>query len=301
MMEKFFENYKKSEITNTRRIINTPNDTTRNNFLYIQEAGYLKSLTSHLSKRKGLQSYLFLIVLSGSGTITYDGIAYHVKSNDCFLLDCMNEYSHISSETDPWELLWIHFNGSNADAYYRTFLEKRTDKRSAYHQTNCFQSEHIAEIIDTINEIIRINEHKNDDSDIITAKLITDVLTRIITNSGLNDNSNTSISSSTTQKLHAIATYINKNFTTPINLEDLSKEFFISKYYLVREFKKEFGVTIISYIHTKRITYAKELLRYSDFSIEEIGNQCGIGDASYFNKVFKKLENMTASEYRKMW
>ena len=301
-MEKYFENYKTSEITNTRRVINTPSDTTRTNFLYIQEAGYLKSLTPHLSKRKGLQSYLFLIVLSGSGTVTYDGIAYHVKSNDCFLLHCMHEYSHISSEIDPWELLWIHFDGSNADAYYRLFLEKRAiDRRSPANQNNCFQSEYIAEIIDTIHEIITINEHKNDDTDIMTAKLITDVLTRIITNSRLNDNSNASMSSSTTQKLYSIATYINKNFVAPINLEELSKEFFISKYYLVRQFKKKFGVTIVSYIQTKRITYAKELLRYSDFSIEEIGNQCGIGDASYFNKVFKKMENMTASEYRKMW
>ena len=65
-----FEKYKTSEVTNTRRVICTPGQFTRDHFFYIQEAGYLKSLQPHLSKRSGLQSYLFMIVLSGSGTVT---------------------------------------------------------------------------------------------------------------------------------------------------------------------------------------------------------------------------------------
>ncbi len=51
----------------------------------------------------------------------------------------------------------------------------------------------------------------------------------------------------------------------------------------------------------KKITHAKELLRYSNSSIEEIARLCGMDDASYFNKVFKKMEGCTASEYRKQW
>ena len=51
----------------------------------------------------------------------------------------------------------------------------------------------------------------------------------------------------------------------------------------------------------KRITYAKELLRFTNMRIEEIGNLCGIEDSSYFNKVFRKFEGMTASDYRKKW
>ena len=46
---------------------------------------------------------------------------------------------------------------------------------------------------------------------------------------------------------------------------------------------------------------AGTLLRYSNSSIEEIAHLCGIDDASYFNKVFRKMEGCTASEYRKRW
>ena len=102
-------------------------------------------------------------------------------------------------------------------------------------------------------------------------------------------------------KLKSILHYLDEHYVEDISLDLLAERFFISKYYLSHEFKKEYGTTIIQYILTKKITTAKELLRYSNSSIEEIARLCGIDDASYFNKVFKKMEGCTASEYRKRW
>ena len=90
MKSSLFEKYKTSEVTNTRRVICTPGQFTRDHFFYIQEAGYLKSLQPHLSKRSGLKSYLFMIVLSGSGTVSYKDAspakttAVSAMAGDCF-------------------------------------------------------------------------------------------------------------------------------------------------------------------------------------------------------------------------
>ena len=100
MKSSLFEKYKTSEVTNTRRVICTPGQFTRDHFFYIQEAGYLKSLQPHLSKRSGLKSYLFMIVLSGSGTVSYKDAspakttAVSAMAGDCFFLDCSKEYTH---------------------------------------------------------------------------------------------------------------------------------------------------------------------------------------------------------------
>ena len=102
-------------------------------------------------------------------------------------------------------------------------------------------------------------------------------------------------------KLKNVTRYLDEHYTESISLDFLAEQFYISKYYLSREFKQEHGTTIIQYLLTKKITHAKELLRYSNSSIEDIAALCGIDDASYFNKVFKKLEGCTASEYRKRW
>ena len=288
MKKLLFEKYKTSEVTNTRRVINTPSTFTRENFFYIQEAGYLKSLKPHLSKRSGLTSYLFMIVLSGSGTVAYQNVSVSAKAGDCFFLNCSSEYTHISSDTDPWELLWIHFYGPSADAYYHYFREQHN-----WH----FRSRHLTELTASIESVINLHEENTDDTDLLTAQQIVNVLTLICAEPNEKENPDSALG----DKLKGILHYLNEHYTEELSLDRLSEQFFISKYYLSREFKKEFGTTIIQYILAKKITNAKELLRYSNDSIEEIAQLCGIGDASYFNKVFKKMEGCTASEYRKRW
>lgn len=288
MKNSLFEKYKTSEVTNTRRVICTPGQFTRDHFFYIQEAGYLKSLQPHLSKRSGLKSYLFMIVLSGSGTVSYLQKAVVAKSGDCFFLDCSKEYTHISSENDPWELLWIHFYGPQAPGYYSYFGE-----HSDWH----FRSPHLAELTACITRILELHEHRNDDTDIIVANQITNILTLISTSPEESERTDSELEI----KLRNITNYLDEHYTESISLDFLAEHFYISKYYLSREFKKEHGTTIIQYLLAKKITHAKELLRYSNSSIEDIAVLCGIDDASYFNKVFKKLEGCTASEYRKRW
>ena len=300
MRDSFFEKYKTSEVTNTRRVINTPSAFTREHFFYIQEAGYLKSLKPHMSRRSGLQSYLFLIVLTGSDMGRRSGTSaagdggngslatVHAKAGDCFFLDCRNEYTHISSEDDPWELMWIHFYGPQCDAYYDYFLKQQT-----WH----FHTAHLAELTAAIQSVIRFHEEPTDDTDLLTAQQIVNILTLICIEANEKGNTDSVLS----DKLKSILHYLDEHYVEDISLDLLAERFFISKYYLSREFKKEYGTTIIQYILTKKITTAKELLRYSNSSIEEIARLCGIDDASYFNKVFKKMEGCTASEYRKRW
>jgi AraC-like DNA-binding protein len=287
-MPHFFEQYRQSEVTETHRVIHTPSDTAKRAFLYIQEAGYLKSLKPHLGKRAGLDSYLFLIVLSGSGTITYKDIAYSVCAQDCFLLDCHEAYSHISAEHDPWELLWLHFNGEQASQLYQYVIQKNG---------HCFRVNTLPTLTDAVSELITLNSDISEYSDITSSYLITQILTISVTDCQKPGNIQTGIK----EKLYQILTYMNEHFNENISLTTLSGQFYISKYHLAREFKKEYNQTIVQYLLNKRITCAKELLRFTDMNIGEIALRCGIKDLNYFNKVFRKIEGCTASEYRKRW
>ncbi len=42
-------------------------------------------------------------------------------------------------------------------------------------------------------------------------------------------------------------------------------------------------------------------LRFTDLPIEKIGQECGMSDANYFSRVFKKTEGVAPGEYRKAW
>ena len=288
-MATFFEKYTKSEVTNTRRVITTPDDYAKRNMFYAQEAGYLQSLKSHESRRRGLDSYLFMIILSGSGVIRYNGETHDVHSGDCILIDCHGEYSHMSSDSDPWELMWVHYNGPLAGYYYRYFAERKS----------CvFRLNDTSAATDRILRLIELGETHTADSAIMVTRIITDLLTDSITQ-GVSAKENDS--SFVAAKLAAVISYIDNHYTEKLSLDDLASMFFISKYYLSHAFKKEYKMTIVQYILTRRISAAKEKLRFSDSSIEEIASECGIADASYFNKVFRRIEGMTASQYRSMW
>lgn len=85
------------------------------------------------------------------------------------------------------------------------------------------------------------------------------------------------------------------------SLEELSSRFFINKYYMVKLFTEAYGTSIRVYVNALRVTKAKQLLRFSDMRMEEIGCEVGFEDPNYFSRMFKKVEGMSPSEYRKLW
>lgn len=289
-MNTFFESFSQSDITQSQRVLHTPSKFAKSSLFFMQEAGNLKSLKSHKCYRENLNSFLFIIVLSGKGIVTVNDKVYALNALDCVLIDCKVPYSHQSSEDDQWELMWVHFNGPQAQSYYNYYLELC--------QGFIFNVESPNTIISVINKIME-HGHSNDSiSEIITSKLITDILTTCFVESRKQaEYKDNSIS----KKLEAVRLFIDENFMTKITLEELAGQFFVSKFHLSREFKEMYGITIGSYLLLQRINHAKKLLRFSDMSIEAIAEECGIPDTSYFNKVFKKSENITASKYRKEW
>ena len=60
-------------------------------------------------------------------------------------------------------------------------------------------------------------------------------------------------------------------------------------------------MTVNEYLITTRITYAKELLKFSDQSVAKIAEICGIPHVSHFISIFKSRKGQTPLAYRKDW
>ncbi len=110
--------------SSSNRILSTPSSYAREHYLYVQEIGTLQSLEPHISKRQNLNSFLFLVVLDGEGTLNYSGTRHRISAGDCALINCARPYSHESSATHPWSLKWVHFNGLEASYYYDYFISR---------------------------------------------------------------------------------------------------------------------------------------------------------------------------------
>ena len=97
-------------------------------------------------------------------------------------------------------------------------------------------------------------------------------------------------------KINDIIRYISDNLTTKITLDDLTQKFFLSKYYLCHEFKRNTGFTVFDYIRYKRVLDAKMRLQNGQ-PISEVWCELGYVDYSNFYRTFKKTVGMSPKEY----
>lgn len=277
-------------IVKANRIIYTASGFAKKNLIYLQEIGKSQAQQPHVSTRKDLASYLFFIVTKGSGTLEYQDNAYPLSEGDCVFIDCQNTYSHHSSE-NLWEIKWIHFFGSNMDDIYEKYI--------ALGGFPAFKA-HNAEVFLQLWEQL----FHYADSTTLTAEMeIYSSLTTLVA-ALLRNHENNSVVSYFDQSDHIlqnIKNYLDTHYTEKISLELLSKKFFINKYYLTRIFREKYGISITSYLLQLRITHAKRLLRFTDLSIDKISHECGMSDANYFSRVFKKIEGTTPGQFRKTW
>lgn len=287
-MADFFDKFPDSYMENSRRMIQTPSSIARSAFFYVQETGYFKLKESHRAFRKNLDSYLIVLVLSGSGTLMYNEKFYELKPGSCFFIDCKIPYYHQSSDSDPWELIWVHFHGATSKEYYRYF---------SVISDPALMPQAFGELKDKLERLLDVNTHADLMAEISSSRLIMDILSIL-----LQDVTNSKEEQTPArQKMLQIRLYLDEHYTDKFSLDQLSENLFISKYHLSREFKNHFGITPNHYVISKRITLVKKLLRFSDFTLEDIAAKAGFYDTSYLNKQFKKSEGISASDFRKKW
>jgi len=92
--------------------------------------------------------------------------------------------------------------------------------------------------------------------------------------------------------------YINENYAEPIGLESIARDFFVSPYYLARQFKSETGTSVNQYIQNRRLGEAEKRLVFEDTSIKEIAADCGYSTLKYFYSAFKTKTGHTPNEFR---
>lgn len=94
----------------------------------------------------------------------------------------------------------------------------------------------------------------------------------------------------------AICEFLEKNYMKNITLDDLSNLTGLSKYYLLRSFTKQKGISPYSYLETIRIDKAKKLLEQGVLPID-VALQTGFADQSHFSNFFKKFIGLTPKQY----
>lgn len=98
--------------------------------------------------------------------------------------------------------------------------------------------------------------------------------------------------------MHDIIKYIELNYASDLSLQEVAGKFFVSREYISRKFKQEYGINFSDYIVNVRIDKAKLLLQNPLLKLSQISEMVGFHDVKYFSKVFKKQAGASPKDYR---
>lgn len=96
-----------------------------------------------------------------------------------------------------------------------------------------------------------------------------------------------------------IVDYIRENYNnSELSLQYLTDKFGVSNKYISLLCKNELGMTYLQYVQGRRIEYALELLKTTDYTLEKIGELCGYTNQLTFRRNFKMITGFNPSDYR---
>lgn len=101
-------------------------------------------------------------------------------------------------------------------------------------------------------------------------------------------------------EIRAACEFLKQNYMNNITLDDLSNLTGLSKYYLLRSFTRQKGISPYSYLITIRINEAKKLLEQGTSPIDA-ALRTGFADQSHFSNFFKKQIGLTPRQYMRIF
>ena len=101
------------------------------------------------------------------------------------------------------------------------------------------------------------------------------------------------------ERLMEITNYIQENYPS-VSLEDLSEKFYLSKPYLSKYIKEKSGMTFGEILKKVRMKKARAMLKGTSMTVENVAESVGYQNVEHFNRLFKKMYQMTPVQYRNM-
>lgn len=269
---------------------------TQNFEVYHYKDSYFHSLDFH--SHDFYELYFFI---DGSVMYYIEEKTFELIPGDVLIIPPGKMHRPVISDTEAvYEriVLWVNagFLNSISDescSLIDTLYKMSIKKNHLIH----FENSDFSYLVDILSKLIQ-----NSDSEDFGNKLLNKAFISIITimiNRQLFSSSVYTLVQEDLGIIPEIITYINENLSSSLSVEDISNKFFISKYHLIRKFKKYTNATMYDYIISKRIILAKKMMQNGESSTDAC-QLCGFCDYSNFYKSFTKKTGLTPKEYKAM-
>lgn len=263
-----------------------PSSFAKKTFLYLQLLSSQTNPETHYTRRTGLPSYLCVQTFYGKAVLQYEGKEYHLEKDDVFLIDCRKDHEYYADSREGWGYRIIHFDGVQMAGYFEHILAGGSVKFH-FGADSKFQN--------LYKELLIVHEKNNANREVVEHRILMDMVAEMLC---CLPQYNPDVLPPIIKKQQE---FIQLHCREKLSLDQLAKEFNISKFHISREFKKYTGTTVYRYCLECRLTIAQRLLRYSDMPVTEIAEYVGFEDYHGLYRAFYQREEMSPSEYRRIW
>lgn len=268
----------------------SPIDRNKVKLLYVSTAKYGGDWHSTLHTHACTEIFY---VVGGSGKFNIEGRLLPVTTDDMVIVNPNVEHTEVSYNKRPLEYIVLGVEGleysAGEDADERWFMTNLQNAREA--------------LLHALREMLREIEFKAVGYELICQDLLEVLILRLMRHAGLQflptKTEHRKPGRKPSKECAAVRHYIDNHFKENINLDMLSELVHVNKYYMVHSFTKEYGISPINYLISRRIEESKYLLSDTDHSLSQISHMLGFSSPSYFSQSFRRLEGISPMEFRR--
>lgn len=233
---------------------------------------------------------LICYTLSGEGDLVVNGRLTHCRKYDCVCVDCRRIPNFRAYPGQPWECAFVRINGRFESSLYPSLCAMIRDRGTVLLTFGAG-----ARFRSIIWELFSMRTENNLHSGSLYNHLLLGLFLELDMAVTLASDKPAIIP----DVIISLQNYLDRSYSSDINLDLLARTFNISKFHMSREFKRCIGKSPIDYLIDVRIARAKTLLSDTDRPIADICQLVGIPNPNHFLYLFKEREGVTPSAFRK--
>lgn len=253
------------------------------------DVGYFPHATGHLRERpNGVDQAIFIFCTKGAGWCELAGRCHAVQDGELLVVPPGAGHVYGADEGQPWSIHWFHAKGELLDAFLSE-LDVTED-----HPVIRIGDD--PQLLALFEEVLDVVEHGYTTLQLLYAS---QTLAHLIAAMIRDHRSAHQKHPSAHQKIAHTIVYMKQHLNQSLQLDTLATLANLSRSRYVDLFKEQTGYAPIDYFIRLRMHRACQLLDTTELSIKTVAAELGYEDPLYFTRVFRSVNEMTPTEYRR--
>ncbi len=291
--------------------------TVKNHLLYLSLYGKIDAAFPHYYELKESDSWLMIYTISGSGMLTVKERTAVLVENSVLFFYCGQAHSIGLRDAKEWKYVVLHIKGGELPFYYEMFMNVAVSmQKTSAVKTAASLDDHLlfatpaSKIPSIFKRLEILTEGAGDglyssdstepaDGAAIRPLMVSLLLTELLTELIVEKNAFYTKCSEIPSYLYALKKDLDESYPEPWRLTLMEERYQVSKFSIVHDFTKYFGISPVGYLIRRRIDAAKDLLGSTELAVNRVAAAVGVDNINHFIYLFKKEVGMTPSAWRK--